>query len=309
VTDEVHNEARIMSLGLGRVRRALAEGRIPVVAGFQGITSEGELTTLGRGGSDLTAVALAVGLKACRCELYKDVPGIFTADPRIEPRAGKIAALTYEEMLELASLGASVIHARSVELAGRYGVPLAIRSSFTTEEGTTVGKDESRLERVAVRGVTVDRNQAKVTLRDVPDRPGMAARIFDAVAKAHVNVDMIIQNISAKGSTDLSFTVSQGGLPKVRHALGRLSRELKVPLEEDDGIAKVSVVGVGMRSHSGVAARAFRALGQAGINIQMITTSEIRISCAVSREDAEPAVRALHRAFGLGKPEKLKGRL
>jgi aspartate kinase len=302
VTDDVHTRARIERVAADRVRDALAEDVIPVVAGFQGINEKSDVTTLGRGGSDTTAVALAAALKADRCDIYTDVDGVYTTDPNIVPTASRLDKISYEEMLEMASLGAKVLQTRSVEFAMKYLVPVRVLSSFTdAPTGTLVTKEDRDMEQVVVSGVTYDRNQAKITLLGVPDRPGIAARLFGGIAKEDIIVDMIIQNISQEGLTDISFTVPRADAKKAVSLVSTLVREIganDVQLTED--IAKVSIVGVGMRSHSGVAATMFETLAREGINIMMISTSEIKISCVVDAKYTELAVRALHDAFGLG---------
>lgn len=302
VTDDVHTRARIERVAADRVRDALAEDVIPVVAGFQGINEKSDVTTLGRGGSDTTAVALAAALKADRCDIYTDVDGVYTTDPNIVPTASKLDKISYEEMLEMASLGAKVLQTRSVEFAMKYLVPVRVLSSFTdAPTGTLVTKEDRDMEQVVVSGVTYDRNQAKITLLGVPDRPGIAARLFGGIAKENIIVDMIIQNISQEGLTDISFTVPRADAKKAVSLVSTLVREIganDVQLTED--IAKVSIVGVGMRSHSGVAATMFETLAREGINIMMISTSEIKISCVVDAKYTELAVRALHEAFELG---------
>jgi len=304
VTDDVHTRARIERVAADRVRDALAEDVIPVVAGFQGINEKSDVTTLGRGGSDTTAVALAAALKADRCDIYTDVDGVYTTDPNIVPTASRLDKISYEEMLEMASLGAKVLQTRSVEFAMKYLVPVRVLSSFTdAPTGTLVTKEDRDMEQVVVSGVTYDRNQAKITLLGVPDRPGIAARLFGGIAKEDIVVDMIIQNISREGLTDISFTVPRADAKKAMDLVSTLVREIganDVQLTED--IAKVSIVGVGMRSHSGVAATMFETLAREGINIMMISTSEIKISCVVDAKYTELAVRALHDAFGLGTP-------
>jgi len=304
VTDDVHTRARIERVAADRVRDALAEDVIPVVAGFQGINEKSDVTTLGRGGSDTTAVALAAALKADRCDIYTDVDGVYTTDPNIVPTASRLDKISYEEMLEMASLGAKVLQTRSVEFAMKYLVPVRVLSSFTdAPTGTLVTKEDRDMEQVVVSGVTYDRNQAKITLLGVPDRPGIAARLFGGIAKEDIVVDMIIQNISREGLTDISFTVPRVDAKKAMDLVSTLVREIganDVQLTED--IAKVSIVGVGMRSHSGVAATMFETLAREGINIMMISTSEIKISCVVDAKYTELAVRALHDAFGLGTP-------
>jgi aspartate kinase len=299
-TDGAHTRARIVGIDADRLRRALDEECIAVVAGFQGVDGEDEITTLGRGGSDLTAVALAAALRADLCEIYTDVDGVYTADPNIVPEARKLARITYDEMLEMASLGAKVLQSRSVEFAKKYGVPVHVRSTFKADPGTLVTREDSRMEAVVVTGVAHDRGQAKVTIRGVPDRPGIAAQVFGAVADHGIVVDMIVQNVSRDGLTDISFTVPRGDRPKVVATLDEVGRRVGAEgVTADDRIAKVSIVGVGMRSHSGVAAQMFRTLSREGINIQMISTSEIAISCVVEDKYVELAVRALHDAFQL----------
>jgi aspartate kinase len=304
VTDDVHTRARIERVAADRVRDALAEDVIPVVAGFQGINEKSDVTTLGRGGSDTTAVALAAALKADRCDIYTDVDGVYTTDPSIVPTASRLDKISYEEMLEMASLGAKVLQTRSVEFAMKYLVPVRVLSSFTdAPTGTLVTKEDRDMEQVVVSGVTYDRNQAKITLLGVPDRPGIAARLFGGIAKEDIVVDMIIQNISQEGLTDISFTVPRADAKKAMDLVSTLVREIganDVQLTED--IAKVSIVGVGMRSHSGVAATMFETLAREGINIMMISTSEIKISCVIDEKYAELALRALHDGFGLHLP-------
>ncbi|MBI3609071.1 MAG: aspartate kinase [Nitrospirae bacterium] len=302
MTDDVHTKARIERVAADRVREALAEGVIPVVAGFQGINEKSDVTTLGRGGSDTTAVALAAALKADRCDIYTDVDGVYTTDPNIVPTARKLDKISYEEMLEMASLGAKVLQTRSVEFAMKYHVPVRVLSSFAdAPTGTLVTKEDREMEQVAVSGVAYDRNQAKITLLGVPDRPGIAARLFGGIAKENVIVDMIIQNISQEGLTDISFTVPRVDAKKAMSVVSTLARDIGAnDVQLTDDIAKVSIVGVGMRSHSGVAATMFETLAREGINIMMISTSEIKISCVVDAKYTELAVRALHDAFGLG---------
>ncbi|HID10494.1 MAG TPA: aspartate kinase [Candidatus Latescibacteria bacterium] len=299
-TDTSHRKARILEVDTSRIRKELSEGKIVIVAGFQGLSTEGEVTTLGRGGSDRTAVALAYALEADQCEIYTDVEGVFTADPRIVPEVRKIPVISSDEMLELASSGAKVMEARSVEFASKYGVEIHVCSSFNEEPGTIIKREDPSMEKVLVRGMALDTKEAKVTIRGVPDRPGIAAAIFSPLAEADINVDMIVQNVSEDGFTDLSFTVNVSDL-KTALALceGTQARIGAREVTADEDIAKVSVVGVGMRSHAGIAAIMFRTLADEGINIEMIATSEIRISCVVRRGEGERAVRALHRAFEL----------
>lgn len=304
VTNDSHTRARISKIMSEPVEKALAEGVIPIVAGFQGVNERSEVTTLGRGGSDLTAVALAAALKANRCIIYTDVDGVYTADPNVVPEARRIAKLSYEEMLELASLGAKVLQARSVEFAAKYGVPLEVKSSFLEGEGTLVTHEDADMEQAVVTGVTGDRNQAKLTVVGVPDQPGIAANVFSAVAEASILVDMIIQNVSQDGLTDISFTVPRNELSRSLALVEHKAQEIGArTVEVKNDIAKVSLVGVGMRSHSGVAARMFGSLSREGINIMMISTSEIKISCVLDEKDFDRAVRSLHKEFALGKSE------
>jgi aspartate kinase len=300
-TDRGHTKARITQINPERARAALEAGEIVVVAGFQGLSDADEITTLGRGGSDLTAVAMAAALKADVCEIYTDVDGVYTADPNIVPDARKLPRVAYDEMLEMASLGAKVLQARSVEFAKKYGVTVHVRSTFKPDPGTMVTKEESGMEEAVVTGITHDRSQAKISLLRVPDRPGIAAQVFGAVAAKNVVVDMIVQNISRDGFTDISFTLPRGDHARARAALEAIARQVGAEgISHDERVAKVSIVGVGMRSHSGVAAQMFTALSKEGINIQMISTSEIAVSCVIEDKYAELAVRALHDAFGLG---------
>jgi len=297
-TDSAFGKARITSIDDSRIGAALAAGKVVVVAGFQGVDADDNITTLGRGGSDTSAVALAAAMHADGCEIYTDVEGVFTSDPRICPHARKLERISYDEMLELASLGAKVLQIRSVEFAKRYGVPLHVRSTFTDTEGTRVVEEEASMEDVLVSGVTYDRDEAKITLVRVPDQPGLAARVFGPIADANISVDMIIQNASADGTTDLTFTVPKADF---RRALGLVeahARDLGATgVRTDADVAKVSIVGLGMRSHAGVAAKMFRALADVGINIQMISTSEIKTSVVVDAKYVELAVRVLHDAF------------
>lgn len=302
ITDSSHMKARIIDINAARIRKELAKGKVVIVAGFQGANMDREITTLGRGGSDLTAVALAKALKADSCEIYTDVSGVYTADPRIVKDARKLDRISYEEMLELASLGAQVLQARSVELASKFKIPLHVRSSLSAEVGTLITKEVKAMEEVLVSGITVDKSEAKVTLRDVPDKPGIAARIFGDIAKNDINIDMIIQNVSRTGHTDLSFTTTAGDIRKTMRLMGKITKSVGAKEATfDKDIAKVSVVGIGMRNHSGVAATMFRALASKKINIDMISTSEIKISCVVRKKKAEDAVRILHKAFKLGR--------
>ena len=302
VTDKVHTKARIQTIDAGRIKKAFAEGKIVIMAGYQGITEDNDITTLGRGGSDLSAVALAKAINADVCEIYTDVNGIYTTDPRQVPEARKLKEITFDEMLEMASLGAQVMQARSIEVARRFNIPLHVRSSYSREEGTMIVKSTEKIEDVAVRGVTSNKNEAKVTICDVPDRPGISAQIFKAVAKAGVNVDVIVQNVSHTRKTDISFTVPKPGLAKAVKATEDVARKIGAgEVLEDRNIARVSIVGSGMRSHQGIAARMFEALADAKINIEMIATSEISISCIIALDKADAAVKVLHKAFGLDK--------
>jgi aspartate kinase len=313
ITDDVHGKARIIDVTPGRISGALADGAIPIVAGFQGVSANGkDITTLGRGGSDTTAVALATALKADVCEIYTDVDGIFTADPRIVPTARRIPAITYEEMLEMAASGAKVLQLRCVEYARRYNVPIHVRSSFSNRDGTWVSdgprrsKEEPGMEQAIISGVAHDRSEAKVTVAGVPDVVGQAAKIFRAIADAGINIDMIVQNISAAttGLTDISFTLPRADGEAALAALRAVQPETKFEsLLYDDRIGKISVVGAGMRSHPGVSATFFSALAGAGVNIEMISTSEIRISVVVDENDVDAAVTAAHKAFDLDTSE------
>jgi aspartate kinase len=300
ITDSAHTKARIARVTADRIKEALKQGVIPVVAGFQGINEQSDVTTLGRGGSDLSAVALAAALKADRCVIFTDVDGVYTADPNIVPAARRIDKIAYEEMLEMASLGAKVLQTRSVEFAAKFNVPVEVNSSFKEGKGTLVTKEDTDMEAAAVAGVTGDRNQAKITIVGVPDKPGIAARIFGPVAEAHINVDMIIQNISQAALTDLSFTVPRADLKKAVPLIQAVAKDIEAKsVSITEAIAKVSLIGVGMRSHSGVAAKMFEVLSREGINIMMISTSEIKISCVIDEKYLELAMRALHSAFDL----------
>jgi aspartate kinase len=310
ITDDAHTKAKIEKITGGMVKKALAKGFVPVIAGFQGVTETSEVTTLGRGGSDLTAVAVAAALKADLCEIYTDVDGVYTTDPNIVPEARKLDKISYDEMLELASLGAKVLQTRSVEFAKKYNVPVVVRSSFNDHTGTLVVKEDRDMEKVAVSGVAYDKNQSKITVTSVPDKPGVAAKLFQAIAGAHIVVDMIVQNISSDGKeTDISFTVPKSDNRKALKITEEIVSELgaqDVKLRDD--IAKISVVGVGMRTHSGVAAKMFGTLAQHRINIMMISTSEIKVSCIIDSKYTELAVRVLHDAFDLGEGKKGRGK-
>jgi len=300
-TDGAHTRARIRGIDGDALLAPVREGRVVVVAGFQGTSRSGDITTLGRGGSDTSAVAIAAATGAQVCEIYTDVDGIYTADPNVCPRARKVARISYEEMLELASLGAEVLQIRSVELAMKYSVRIHVRSSFEESEGTMVASEDESLESVVVAGVTSDKNAAKVTIRALPDRPGVVASVFEPLAEAGISVDMIIQNVSDAGRTDLTFTVCEDELLRAREAVDALLSSIGAEeVVVDSRVVKVSIVGLGMRSHAGVAARMFRLLADEGVNIQAISTSEIKTSCLVADKYRELAVRTLHDGFHLG---------
>jgi aspartate kinase len=302
VTDRAHTKAKILNISPKKVFEYLDTGHVVIVAGFQGQNDDGHITTLGRGGSDLTAIAMAAALKADTCEIYTDVDGVYTADPRLVPNAKKIDEISYDEMMELASLGAKVMQARSVEFAKKFKVKFEVRSSFNHNPGTIVREEHSAMEDVVIRGVSLEKNQAKITIVGVPDKPGIAAGLFCALAESGTNVDMIVQNVSEQGSTDLTFTLNKDDLPSATKVI-----EAQVALigarghKARDGIGKLSVVGIGMRSHVGVAATLFSALAQAGINIQMISTSEIKISLIIDEAEGPRATQVVHDAFKLGK--------
>jgi aspartate kinase len=300
LTDDTHTYARIEEIRTDAIQRRIGEGKIVIVAGFQGINEHGEVTTLGRGGSDLSAVALAGALEADACEIYSDVDGVYTTDPRIEPRARKLDYISYDEMLELSSLGAKVLQNRSVELAKKMGVKIIARSSFSDDPGTIIAEEDESMEAVVVNGIALDKNQARVSLRDVIDRPGIAADIFNKLAEAQINVDMIIQNASRDGYTNLGFTIPQSELERAQELIAGFGDDIG-GADYDEKICKVSIVGVGMKSHSGVAAKAFTALAENNINIEMISTSEIKISMVIDEKYGELAVRSLHEAYELDK--------
>ncbi len=300
-TDKSHTYARIETINTDRLNSEISNGNIVIVAGFQGINEKGEVTTLGRGGSDLSAVALAGALKADACEIYSDVDGIYTTDPRIEPKAKKLDFISYEEMLELASLGAKVLQNRSVELAKKMGVKIVAKSSFSENDGTVIAESKGEnMEEVLVSGIALDKNQARVSLRGVTDRPGIAAEIFSKLADKSINIDMIIQNASENGTTNLGFTVPQNEIESAKEVMESFDHDLE-SADYDESVAKVSIVGVGMKSHSGVAATAFSALAKNGINIEMISTSEIKVSMIIDEKFAELAVRVLHEVYELDK--------
>ncbi len=300
ITDGIHTKAKISNITPRRIRKHLNEGFICIVAGFQGQTLQGLITTLGRGGSDLTAIALAAALKADHCEIYTDVDGVYTCDPRVVPDARKLETIDYDELLEMASSGSKVMQSRSVEFAKKFQVPFEVRSSFNTNRGTIVKEEPLGLENVVVRGISIERNQAKVTILHVPDKPGTASRIFTALADANVIIDVIVQNISVSGATDISFTMNGDELTKMGSLIDDVAKEIGAgTVIKRSGIAKLSVVGIGMRSHSGVAAKLFECLGNGGVNIQMISTSEIKIAVIIEEEKIEAAAKLAHAAFGL----------
>ncbi len=300
LSDDAHTKARIEDIDTDRIRADLAAGKVVVVAGFQGVTEEGDITTLGRGGSDTTAGALAAALKADECLIFTDVDGVYTTDPRVEPRARKLDRITFEEMLEMASLGSKVLQIRSVEFAGKYNVPLRVLSSFQDGSGTLISYEEAGVEKALISGIAFNRDEAKLTVQGVPDRPGIASKILGPIADANIEVDMIVQNVGEDNTTDFTFTVNRGDYRKALEILESTSRELGGrKVTGDDKIVKVSIVGVGMRSHAGIASKMFEALAKEGVNIRMISTSEIKISVVVDEKYLELAVRTLHEAFGL----------
>jgi aspartate kinase len=302
VTDSAHTKAKILDVKVGRILEELEKGSVVIVAGFQGISLDDQITTLGRGGSDTTAVALAAALGADVCEIFTDVEGVFTADPRLVPEARKLAHISYDEMLEMAATGAKVLQLRSVEFARNYGVVMHVRSSFSEEEGTWISESDERMEKAIISGVTHETEEAKVTVFEVPDRPGVAAGLFQALAAENINVDMIIQNVSEDQKTDISFTVGQNDLRKAAAISERVAKKLEAGgVAVDESIAKVSLVGAGMRTHPGVAADMFSALAENDINIEMISTSTIKISCVIPADDVKKAVSAIHKKFGLDK--------
>jgi aspartate kinase len=306
LTDDEHSKARIKDIDDARVRADLKAGRVVVVAGFQGIDEHGNITTLGRGGSDTTAVAMAAALKADECQIFTDVDGVYTTDPRIEPKARKLNRITFEEMLEMASLGSKVLQIRSVEFAGKYQVPLRVLSSFEEGEGTLITLEDEGMEEARISGIAFNRDEAKLTIRGVPDQPGVAYKIVGPVGEANIEVDMIVQNIARDETTDFTFTVHRSEYPRALDILNRVAGELGArEVLGDDKIVKISLVGVGMRSHAGIASRMFQALAKEGINIRMISTSEIKISVVVDEKYLELGVRTLHDAFGLDKVNNL----
>jgi aspartate kinase len=302
ITDTSHTRARIIKINGDKIREELKKGKVVIVAGFQGITLGQDITTLGRGGSDLTAVALAKELRADECEIYTDVEGIYTTDPRIEPKAKKISEITYDEMLEMASLGAQVMQPRSIEVGKKFDVPIHVRSSFSQSHGTLIIKEAKNMEDVLVRGITLNRDEAKITICNVPDRPGVAATMFKELSVSGVNVDMIVQNVSHIRKTDISFTTGKASLNKALKITKKIARSVQADgVVYDSDIARVSIVGVGMKSHPGVAAKMFDVLAKDKINIEMISTSDISISCIIKKKFAELAVKTLHGKFGLAK--------
>ncbi len=302
LTDQFHSRARIQDINTDRIKKALKAGQIVIAAGFQGKTESGEITTLGRGGSDLTAVALAKALKAKHCEIYTDVDGIYTTDPRIVPEASKIDVISYDEILELASLGAKVMHSRSIEVGKRFNIPIYVRNSMNEREGTLITKETRKMEDIVVSGAALNEDEAKITLFGVPDRPGTAAKIFKDIADGKVNVDMIIQNKTETGKTDVSFTVFKSDLNRAIKTVEKIADEVGADrVSCDKNISKLSIVGIGMRSHTGIASKMFSALAKKKINIDMIATSEIKVSCVISGDKGKEALRAVHAAFGLGK--------
>ena len=300
-TDKVYTKAKIQGINGKAIEKELKAGKVVIVAGFQGIDDEGQVTTLGRGGSDLTAIALAAAVKADKCEIYTDVDGVYTADPRVVKDAKKLQEISYDEMLELASLGSKVMQTRSVEFAAKYNVVFEVRSSFNNNPGTIVKQEVAYMEKVVVRGVAVDKDQAKVVVSKIADKPGTAAKVFRALADANINVDMIVQNVGHDGVANLTFTVPQTETLKAEKALAPVLKSTGGTVTLDDKIAKLSVVGVGMRTHSGVASTLFTALADAGINLELISTSEIKISVVIAKDKADDAARAAHKAFALEK--------
>jgi aspartate kinase len=310
ITDNTHRKAKIVEVKGDRVRQALAEGKVAVVAGFQGVSLAKEITTMGRGASDLTASALAKALDAEACEIYTDVTGVFTADPRIVPQARKLTRVSFDEMLEMAGAGSKVLALRSVEFARNHNVPLHVRSSFTWEQGTWVTDEESDMEDPIISGVVTDVGESKVTIVKVPDRPGISASLFEPLAQANINVDMIVQNVSHAGTTDISFTMPKADMPVAQSIVARIAEEIGAAgVEHDVSIAKLSLVGAGMKSSPGIAAKMFRVLSDLDVNIGMISTSTIRISVVIAASDLEKAARALHSAFGLDSGQAYAGPL
>ena len=308
LTDNVHSKARIERIDDKNIREDLKSGVIVVVAGFQGVDADGNITTLGRGGSDTSAVAVAAGLKADVCEIYTDVDGVYTTDPRIVPEASKMEKISYDEMLEMASLGSKILQIRSVEFAKKYGVVVHVRSSFNDNPGTLVTKEDNDMETVLVSGVTYNKDEAKISLLRVPDKPGIASQLFTPLSNANITVDMIIQNVAHDGLTDMTFTVPKGDYKKAVKIVEEVSQAIGAAgVKGNENISKVSIIGVGMRSHSGVASTMFETLSREGINIEMISTSEIKVSCIIDAKYTELAVRVLHEAFGLNRQDTEEG--
>ena len=305
LTDNAHSKARIVDIEAARVRKALSEGKVVVIAGFQGINENGDITTLGRGGSDTTAVAMAAALEAEECRIYTDVEGVYTADPRIVEDARRMDRLSYEEMLEMASLGSKVLQIRSVEFASKYHVPLRVLSSFTEGPGTLITDEDEDMEQALISGIAQNRDEAKLTIMGVPDRPGIAHGILGPIADANIEVDMIVQNVGADGTTDFTFTVHRNDYDKALEILKKISNEMVARgVSGDNKIAKLSIIGVGMRSHAGIASKMFKSLADEGINIQMISTSEIKVSVVIDEKYLELGVRTLHSAFELSKEQE-----
>jgi aspartate kinase len=307
LTDSVHNKARIVEINAARVRLDLADGKVVVVAGFQGVDEHGNITTLGRGGSDTTAVALAAALKADECQIYTDVDGVYTTDPHVVPQARRLGRMTFEEMLEMASLGSKVLQIRSVEFAGKYNVPLRVLSTFQDGEGTLITCEEEAMEQVLISGIAFNRDEAQLTIAGVPDQPGVAYEILGPISDANIEVDMIVQNVGVDGTTDFTFTVHRNDFNRAHTILANITRKLKArEMAGDTQIVKISLVGVGMRSHAGIASQMFKALAAEGINIRMISTSEIKISVVVDEKYLELGVRALHEVFELSQPQEAR---
>jgi aspartate kinase len=307
LTDSVHNKARIVEINVARVRLDLADGKVVVVAGFQGVDEHGNITTLGRGGSDTTAVALAAALKADECQIYTDVDGVYTTDPHVVPQARRLGRMTFEEMLEMASLGSKVLQIRSVEFAGKYNVPLRVLSTFQDGEGTLITCEEEAMEQALISGIAFNRDEAQLTIAGVPDQPGVAYEILGPISDANIEVDMIVQNVGVDGTTDFTFTVHRNDFNRAHAILANITRKLKArEMAGDTQIVKISLVGVGMRSHAGIASQMFKALAAEGINIRMISTSEIKISVVVDEKYLELGVRALHEVFELSQPQEAR---
>jgi len=305
ITDSAHTKARILKISSRKIKSELSKGKIVIVAGFQGVDSNKNITTLGRGGSDTSAVAIAAVLKANRCDIYTDVDGVYTADPRIVKDAQKLKTICHDEMLEMASLGAKVLQSRSVEFAKKFNVPLQVRSSFKNQEGTYIIKEAKAMEEPIIRGIAVNKEEAKIIIKKVKDKPGVAAKIFKKIADSNINIDMIVQNVSEEGYTDIAFTVMKSDLKKSLKVITEISKNIKAgEVLADEKIAKLSIVGIGMKNHTGVAAKMFTALASQKINIDIISTSEIKISCVIKEKDADKAAREIHKAFKLNQKTK-----